>query len=186
MGYKEIILLIIAFFVIILVIWYNIYFLISCFSPMKRAPTVSSFDKDLKLMKNLKLGKWKKILDLGCSNWKALRFFESEFDFIGEWYDINFFAVMWWRLLNKIKWSKVKLFWANFFKADLKRYDYVYVYLLPVQMWYIEDRLFESISKKTIIISNTFEFKKNQPFEIIKTDKWKSRIYIYRRGNVKA
>ena len=119
-------------------------------------------------------------MDLGCSNWKALRFFESEFALTGEWYDINFFAIMWWKLLNKIKWSKIKLFWSNFFKADIKKYDYIYIYLLPVQMWYIEDRLFENISKKTIIISNTFEFKKNQPFNVIKTDKWKNRVFLYK------
>lgn len=182
MEYKEVILLIMVFLVIVIVIWYNVYFFISCFLQSKRAPTVSSFNRDLKLMKNLKLVKWKKILDLGCSNWKALRFFESEFALKWEWYDINFFAVMWWKLLNKIKWSEIKLHWKNFFKADLKKYDYIYVYLLPVQMEYIEDWLFENMWKNIIIVSNTFEFKKNQPFEVIKTDKWKWRIFLYKRS----
>ncbi|MCF7835017.1 class I SAM-dependent methyltransferase [Candidatus Gracilibacteria bacterium] len=131
-------------------------------------------------MKNLKLVKGKKILDLGCSNGKALRFFESEFNLKGEGYDINFFSVMWGKLLNKIKGSEIKLHWKNFFKADLKKYDYIYVYLLPVQMEYIEDWLFENMGKNIIIVSNTFEFKKNQPFEVIKNDKGKGRIFLYK------
>lgn len=176
-----VILFVLLFLILFFLFWFFSYIIVSCFLSSKKAPTISSFNKDLKLMKKLDLVRWKKILDLWCANWKALRFFESEFDLIWEWYDINFFAINWWKILNKIRKSKTKLFWKNFFKADLKQYDYIYVYLLPIQMEYIEDWIFENISQGSIIISNSFEFKKNQPFKVIETDKWKKRIFLYKR-----
>ena len=175
-----IILIIFLLIICLFLMWFLSYIVISCFLPSKRAPTISSFDKDLKIMKKLKLEKWKKILDLWCANWKALRFFESEFSLIWEWYDINFFAIKWWRILNKIRKSKTKLFWKNFFESDVKKYDYIYIYLLPVQMESIEDWLFKNILKDTVIISNAFKFKKNLPFDVIKNDKWKEKIFLYK------
>lgn len=175
-----VILLFLLALVMIFLIWFLSYIVVSCILPSKRAPTISSFDKDLSLLKKLSLLKWKKILDLWCANWKALRFFESEFALIWEGYDINYFAIKLWKIVNKIKHSQVKLRWKNFFEADLKKYDYVYVYLLPQQMEYIEDRVFENIQKDTIIISNTFKFKKNQPFDILKTATWTWRIFLYK------
>ncbi len=177
--------IILIFFLILILLclmWYLSYVIISCILPSKRAPTISSFNRDLNVMKKLKLKKWKKILDLWCASWKALRFFESEFGLIWEWYDINFFAIRWWKILNRIYKSKTKLFWKNFFKSEPSKYDYIYTYLLPVQMEYIENWVRENIWENTIIISNTFKFKKHQPFETFKTDKWKDRIYLYKKS----
>ncbi len=174
------ILLFLLALIMIFLLWFLSYIVISSILPSKRAPTISSFDKDLNILKQLSLLKWKKILDLWCWNWKVLRFFEAEFDLIWEWYDINYFAIKWWKILNKIHHSKTKLVWKNFFEADLAKYDYIYVYLLPQQMAYVEDWIFGHIRQDTIIISNTFTFKKNQPFDIYKTDKWKGRIFLYK------
>jgi hypothetical protein len=48
---KEILLLILVFVFVALVLWYNAYMIMSFFVPGKRAPFVSSFDSDLKLIK---------------------------------------------------------------------------------------------------------------------------------------
>ena len=180
--YKEILLLIIVFIFVVLVIWYNVYMIMSLVSPGKRAPFVSSFDSDLKLIKWLNLTKWKKIVDLWCGSAKALRFFESEFALLWDGYDINFFAIIWGLFWNKIKKSKVNLYWKNFFEADLKKYDYVYIFLLPKQLAYIESRLFKNIKDDCVVISSSFEFKKNKPYKIVSNQNWRSRIYLYRRS----
>jgi len=58
-------------------------------------------------------------------------------------------------------------------KIDLSTFDYVYVYLLPKQLAFIEDWLWKNIGKDTIIISNSFQFKNHTPFEVIKDKKGK-------------
>jgi len=175
-------LLIFLIAICIMLIRFSFYLFVSCLLPSKRAPFVSSFAKDLKLMKQLNLIRWKKIVDLWCGSSRALRFFKSEFWLIWEGYDINFFAIILWKLLNRIKWFKINLFWKNFFQADLKKYDYVYIFLLPLQLAYIEDRVFDNINKNCIVISNSFQFKKNKAFDIIKNKKWYGVIYLYKKN----
>jgi len=69
--------------------------------------------------------------------------------------------------------KNIKLIKSDFMKIDLSMFDYVYVYLLPVQLAFIEDWLWENIDKNSIIISNSFQFKNHTPFDIIKDKKGK-------------
>lgn len=152
-------------------------------SDMKKAPYVPSFNSHLKLMaQHLKLTKWKKILDLWCWDGKALRFFVQTFWLKGEWYDINPFAIRYGKIINYLKWIKwIKFTKSKFEAADLSKYDYIYTYLFPNQMAQIEDRIFLNIKKETIIISNSFQFKKHKPYQTIKNTKGKDTIFLYRK-----
>lgn len=148
------------------------------------APFVPSFKKDLKVLKKLELEKNKKILDLGCGNWKALRFFKKNFN-IQKWvgYDVNFAAIIQWKLINKFKWIKnINLNKKNFKKANLKEYKYIYIYLFPELLEKIEDWLFENISQNTIIISNSFEFDNRKAFRILTNQDNKDKIYMYKKN----
>jgi hypothetical protein len=71
--------------------------------------------------------------------------------------------------LNK----KILLIKSDFMKIDLSTFDYIYVYLLPKQMAFIEDWIWKNIKKDAIIVSNSFQFKNHTPFEIIKDKKGK-------------
>lgn len=175
-----IVLLVLLFIIIASLIWFCFYVVVSCFLPNKRAPFVPSFDKDLKLMKQLNLVRWKKIVDLGCGNAKALRFFDSKFWLVGEGYDINFFAIMFAKIFNRIGWYKIKVFWKNLYRADLKKYDYIYVFLFPWQLANMEDWIRENMKKNCVIISNSFYFKKHKPFETIKNKRGYGVIYLYK------
>lgn len=176
-----IILIILLCLICISLIRFCFYVVVSCFLPNKRAPFVPSFNKDLKLMKQLDIVRWKKIVDLGCGNAKALRFFQSEFWLIGDGYDINFFAIILAKLFNKIWWYKIRVFWKNLYKADLKKYDYIYVFLFPWQLANMEDWLWNNMRKDCIVISNSFYFKKNKPFKVIKNKKWYGIVYLYKK-----
>ena len=166
-------LLFILFLLILLVWFYYVSFIKALFTT--KVPYVWSFNRQLELIKQLNLTKWKKIIDLWCWDGKALRFFEKQFWLKWVWYDINTFAILYGRLINKIKKSNVILKKKNFIGKDLKWYDYIYIYLFPKFMLKIEDWIFEAKWKDTIIISNSFVFKKNKPFKIV----WK-KIYLYR------
>ena len=152
------------------------------FSKTKKAPYIPSFDRQIELMKNLDIKKDSTIVDLGCGDGKVLRFF-SKYHGVKSayWFDINRFAIFRWRYLNKRQWvSNVYLYRKNLFNVDLKKYDYIYVYLWESQMAVMEDWIWETKNKNTIIISNTFEFAKHKPYKTIKNEKGFNTIYLYK------
>jgi len=65
--------------------------------------------------------------------------------------------------------------------TDIHGYDYIYVYLLPKQMAQIEDRIFNHMKEDALIISNSFQFVKHQPYEIIKSKHGKPSIFLYKK-----
>jgi len=180
---SKIILLIISFIVFILCG----YYLISTFKSMISTgwvPYISTFDKDLYVIKkHLELKEWKKIVDLGCWDGKVLRFIAQKFNLTKiDWFDLNGFAIHYWKFLNKLFWIKnIHLERKNFKKVDISWYDYIYVYLMPDCLAKIEDWLFGNMWKETIIISNTFTFEKHQPYDTIRNKKGNPRIHFYKK-----
>ncbi len=65
--------------------------------------------------------------------------------------------------------------------CDLSKYDYIYLYLFPEQMADMEDWVFGGLKKDAVVISNTFRFRKREPFQVVKTNKGKERIFLYKR-----
>ncbi|MDD2515830.1 MAG: methionine biosynthesis protein MetW [Candidatus Gracilibacteria bacterium] len=162
--------------------FYLISGIISAFRT-KGVPYVPSPNCYLKIIKqNVKLDKGKKIVDLGCGDGKALRFFEKEFGLIGDGYDLNHFSILFGKLLNSLFKSKnVNLSLDNFFNIDLKKYDYIYVYLLSETLASIEDWIFENMKDDAVIISSVFKFAKHEPSEIYKDHKGKTITLIYKK-----
>lgn len=168
--------------IMFLVIWYNVQLFLFMIRRHKEAIYVPSFNRHLALMKKtLPLIRGKKLLDLGCGDGKALRFFTREYGVACAWYDINSFAISYGRVINFLKWCHMKLFRQDFSHAPIDDVDYLYFYLFPEQLVSIEDWVFSSIKKETIIISNTFEFKKHPPFQTIKDRRGKDRIFLYKK-----
>lgn len=167
-------------------VWtYFYYFIRNIFT--KNAPYVWTFNSQFKFYRKiLKKDNWlnlksgMKLVDLGCGDGKALRFFVKEFGVETEWYDINLFAILYGKFLNKIlRVKNIKLYRDYFQKADLKKYDVIYLYLLPDQLADIEDWVFKAKKKDAIIFCNTFQFAKNKPFEEYKNWKW-DKVLLYR------
>ncbi len=165
-------------------VWLITLFFIWLFKKDKTAPYVGTFGKEIRLMKeSLHLGRWKKLADLWCGDGKALRFFVKHFGIQWVWYDINIFALLLGRMLNYfLGYNKqIQLITSDFMKIDLSTFDYIYVYLLPKQLAFIENWLWKNIGKNTIIISNSFQFKNHTPFEVIKDKKEKWCVFLYRK-----
>lgn len=154
----------------------------SLFRPSKTAPYISSFNRHLDLMKQLEIKKWTTIIDLWCGDGKALRFFYKTFDITNcTWYDINPYAIILWKTINKIYgYKNIKICQKNFLKIDLKGFDYIYVYLRPSQLAKIEDRIRNNKDKNSVVISNSFEFSKHQTYQTIQNTKWKNSIFLYK------
>jgi len=175
-----ILLLILVLIILFAVISYmrNMFFIFS----KKDAPYVGSFSRQLKFMKEeLHLKPNKTLVDLGCGDGKALRFFSKNYKLKKlDGFEIKYIAYLRWKILNFIHHeTKVSIYLKSFLNIDLKKYDYIYVYLLPDQLARIEDRLFSNISKETIIISNSFQFSQNKPYKILQNNQ--NKIYLYRK-----
>jgi len=132
-------------------------------------------------MKDLEIKPDTTLIDLWCGDGKALRFFIKEFKMKhATGYDINRFAIFLWKILNKREkiWN-ITLIKSDFSKANLKDYDYIYIYLRAEQMEKIENRVFENKKEDAIIISNTFKFKNHTPFKIIKNKQGFDAVMLY-------
>ena len=149
----------------------------------KSAMYVPSFNRHIKLMKNnLNLICWKKLVDLWCGDGKAMRFFADTFGIQCDGYELQRFPYLYAKLLNCLLWyTQLKLYNKDFSQADLKRYDYIYVYLLPNQMADIEPRIFKNMKSDSLIISNSFQFAVHKPYQVIKDKKGKASIFLYRK-----
>jgi hypothetical protein len=179
--------IILLIFLLVLIFWFTIFAVILVLWPMitgfTKAPYVPSFDYHLRVMdKYLSLKKWATIVDLWCGDGKALRFFSEKFGLLCTWYDLNPFVILYGKFSNRLLWCKnIVLIRSNFKKAELGRYEYIYIYLWPEQLVSIEDWMFKHMSEKTIIISNSFTFAKHTPFETIYDDRHKKAMYLYRK-----
>jgi len=183
---KDKILLVFLSILLLLLIIITIYYFFNAvrliFSTTKKAPYIPSFNRQLELMKQLKLEKNATIVDLGCGDGKALRFFSKEHGIkLCEWFDINPYAVLKWRLLNKRQgFTNINLYKKNLFKVDLKKYEYIYVYLWASQMAVMENWIWKEKNKDTVIISNSFQFKTHKPFKVYKNKQWVDTIFLYK------
>ena len=159
------------------------YMILGVCKKTTQAPYISSFDKDIRVMKEkLVLKHGLSLVDLWCWDGKAMRFFANIYWMKCEGFDINFYAIVIGKILTYFSPQRntVHLFLKNFFKADLSKFDYIYVYLLPVQLKAIESRIWKHKKKETIIIANSFQFSEHTPFEIIENEKGKKVIFLYK------
>lgn len=179
----EIIIAITILVILVIITLYYLYHTINIlFFPFKKAPYIPSFNRQLELMKQLDIKPNSTLVDLWCWDWKALRFFIKEHNIkLWEWFDINSYAIVKGKIINKIKRiNNINLYKKDFFKADLKKYDYIYLYLWDTQLKAMEDRIRKEKKEKTIIISNSFKFTKHKPFNTIKKSDWIDDIFLYK------
>lgn len=176
-----VVLIILCIFLLLMLVFY-IWLL---YSPLKtKVPYVPSFNSDLKIMwEKLNLQSGKNIVDLGCWDWKALRYLKKAFNLSqADGFDINPMPVFLWKIYNFLQGAKnVNLYVKDFNQVDLKKYDYIYLYLFPELLEKIEDNIFSKVSSKWVIISNSFQFKKHTPIKVLKSQTWKWKIYIYKK-----
>ena len=90
---------------------------------------------------------------------------------------------------SRMKAKNLKLSNAHFFHGDLfdRQYfpaDIVFIYLLPKAIARLEEKLPQELKRGSIIITQTFHFKKIKPFKKItnktKNDKIGGEFYLYR------
>lgn len=169
------------FLFFIIYIWF--LFFANMWKNRKLPPYVNSFDRQLKLLDKSHFAAWANILDLWCGDGKALRYIIKNFGLL-QWvgYDINNFAIKLGKIYNKLLRlsDQITLIKDNIYNADLKWFEYVYIYLFPDFMEEMEDRLRNGLDQWTMIYANTFAFAKHEPIDVIKNANGKVVWRIYK------
>jgi hypothetical protein len=99
------------------------------------------------------------IYDLGSGDGRLL-FAAAEKGVNAIGYEINPFLVLLTniRKLFSSKRSLIHIYWKNFWNADLKDADVVYVYLLPWRMEKLKHLLSKQLKSGSLVVSNSFIF----------------------------
>jgi len=89
------------------------------------------------------------------------------------------------RLKGFLKKSKAKIFYKNFFKEDLSQADYVFCYLLPIEMSRLQKKFEQELKSGAVVIANSFQIENWQPVKkfVINPKKragLSNRIYVYK------
>ena len=99
---KEIFLCILLVVVVFFPLWLVYGLLAFLFRKDHSAMYVPSFNRHIRLMKSLKLHKGEKLVDLGCGDGKAMRFFAREFALHCDGYELQNYPYLYGKFCNRI------------------------------------------------------------------------------------
>lgn len=171
MNLDIVILLIFTFSLVI----FTFLFLFSWIIGLIRArgvPFVPLSKKQLKdIDKHIRLKSSDRVVDLGCGDARVLRMFEKQGVKNLSGYEVNFWAYLLAKMHFK---SKAKIYFKNFKKVDLSKYDVVFCYLLDYYLESLKDKFDKELKPGTKVISYAFQIKNWHKPEVI--DK---KIFIY-------
>lgn len=163
----------IFFFVIVLIYAAFAFYWVQAF--FKGAPYYPSNKKIVKKMiKAMGLDEKSKVAELGAGDGR-IAFAISKTGAHVTAIEINPFFVLLMKLKNIFHKNKIKAIRANVLDHDYSQYNAVTIYLYPGLMHQLEDALFSQMKKGSVIVSNTFRFKKHEPERVIE-----NRVVIYR------
>lgn len=138
-------------------------------------PFISLSKKQLRAVdENIKLKPDDRVVDLGCGDARVLRMFEKQGvkDLTG--YEINFWAYLLAKIKNKLLKSKSKVYFKNFKKVDLSKYNVIFCYLLDNYLNSLKQKFDKELKPGTKIISHSFSIKNwHKPEKI-------EKMFVYR------
>lgn len=170
------ILLEIAFLLGFIIFWFYMIY-----SDLKGSPYVPSKLKEIQfVLKEAKLKKVQKFIDLGCGDGRAVREAVVTYDVEGIGVDVNRVLIWWAKFLTKLKKiNNIRFIVSNIFDIDLKEYDVVYVFLLPKILEKLSVKLLKELKKGSQVISHGFRIKglENQLYKTISHEPFPTYFY---------
>ncbi len=138
-----------------------------------------------KIKSHLGIKKDDVIVDAGCADARAIvelckgtgargRGFELN----GPMWLIGFFRVM---LSGSV--FSVRVYWKNFFRAELEDVDMVFCYLMPGSMVRVAKKCHEEMNEGTNLVSYLWSVPTWEPEEILWIGPMKDPVYIYKIGD---
>jgi len=139
---------------------FAIFFFYLCLAFITGAPFVPSTNQvSESMIKLAHIKKGTKVYDLGSGNGKLL-FRAAQLGATAIGFEINPFLVLFSYIRSFFSPYKnsVHTYWKDFWNANLRNADVVFIYLLPWKMDALEKRLQKNMRKGALIVSNSFIF----------------------------
>jgi len=163
---------------LILQLLFAVFFFYLCLAFIIGAPFVPSTNTVSDIMiRFADIKKGMVIYDLGSGNGKLL-FLSAQKGAVAKGLEINPFLVLYSNIRSFFSpyRSLVHTYWKNFWTANLRDADAVFIYLLPWRMEALETELVHKLKKGAVIVSNSYIFPHLKQIECDK----KHHIYVFR------
>ncbi|MCX7956042.1 MAG: methyltransferase domain-containing protein [Patescibacteria group bacterium] len=162
----------ILIFLLFFLIFMTIYIISLIYSSLKGSPYVATKNQRInEILKNASLKKGKIFIELGSGDGRVLREAVKKYKVIGIGFDINPLLVYWSKILSfGIKNIEFKI--QDILKADLKKADYLYLFLMPELIEKLRLKMNNELKKGTIVISHGFKIQgwEKKLFKTIKSN----------------
>jgi len=136
------------------------------------------------IFKNIKITKKTKVYELGCGKGKFLFEADKKFhpaELVG--YDLSPLHIFYDKVKAKILKSKIKFYLQDFFKADLRKADLIYLFLTPRSVKQIWPKIKKETKKgaRVVILSDGLPGVKYEKIIDMRPGKdHNSKLYIYK------
>ncbi len=151
---------------------------------MTGVPFMSSDQKGVDIvLPTMELAPGSTICDLGCGKAQILIHAYKKYGCQGIGYELSIWPYILARINVWLARADVKIYFANFFQADLGQVDVIYCYLFPKIMERLEGKLKRELKSGVRMVSYVFKLPSINPEKIITTNTDKGdfgKFYVYR------
>lgn len=162
--------MILSVILIIFQLLFVIFFLYMCIASIIGAPFVPTRNPAAAAMIRLaSIKKGDRVYDLGSGDGKLL-LLAAQKGARATGFEINPLLV----LFSNLRGAHTR--WQNFWKADIRDADVLFIYLLPWKMDRLAEKLKKECTKGTLVVSNSFIFPN---WKILRQDR-ANHIYVFR------
>lgn len=163
----------------ILLVLFGATLLVNAFTGIPYVPSRTHIAK--KLIEYAKIKKGDTVFDLGCGDGRLLTYAAKSQNITAIGYEIApmvYLAAETRRLFSKNR-AKIDIRFESMFRADLKKADVIFVYLMPKILPKIAEKIIRECRPGTRVVSNTFKIPNLKLAKRIPKRRHYPTIYIY-------
>ena len=154
--------LILLFALLFFLIFMTIYTLFLIYSSIKGAPYVPTRKKVIEeILALAKIKKNKIFIELGSGDGRVVRRAVQKYGAEGLGIDVNPLLIIWGKILAKVEGTGEKIDFQvkNIFDADLRRGDYIYLFLMPSLIEKLTEKMNIELKHGAVVIAHGFPVK---------------------------
>jgi len=152
----------------------------------KQAPYIRSSQNLIdRILNEVDFKKDAQVYELGCGDARFLRSLVKKYPVKAIGYEYAWPPFLIGKIINAIEGLNVRILRQDLFQADLSQADYVFCYLLPIEMSRLQKKFEQELKSGAVVIANSFQIENWQPVKkfVINPKKragLSNRIYVYK------